>query len=252
MAQEKKSFGQLLLDTVSLIKRNIGGLASIVAIVYLPYTFLFILFVTALAVTKEQMGASASSGQTGIFILFIVLVALAVTVVILAFLLFSIAIIKKIKACDEAQELSPWTAYKNAKLLLGGFIIVMLWAFLKIALWSLLFIIPGVIFALFYSFAQMTFIFDGERGNNALKTSRDIIQPYFWEFVWKSLVVMIMVLVISLIFSFVVERSFPLKTGYQPIVVSTLENLFSGFLGVFPTVFGYFLYKDLKGRKSVA
>lgn len=252
MAQEKKSLGQLLSSTFLLIKKNIGDLAGIVAIVYLPFSFLFFLFIAIPVSLKERLSAAAPSGQAGLIVSFIVLFAVLITITILAFILFSIAILKKIKACDEQQTLSPWAAYKDARPLLGAFIIVMLWFFLKVALWSLLLIVPGIVFALFYSFAQMTFIFDGQRGVNALKTSRHIIQPHFWEFAWKSLAVTVIVLVISLIFSFIVERIFPLKTGYQPIIVSTAENLFNGFLGVFPTVFGYFLYKDLKGRANGA
>lgn len=252
MAQEKKSFGQLLSNTFLLIRENMGDLAGIVAIVYLPFSFLFLLFVAIPIFLKERMSAAAPGGQAGLIVLFIVLFAVLITITVLAFILFSIAILKKIKACDEKQTLSPWAAYKDARPFLGAFIVVMLWVFLKVALWSVLLIVPGIVFALFYSFAQMTFIFDGERGVNALKTSRHIIQPHFWEFAWKSLAVMVVVLVISLLYSVILERIFSLKTGYQPIIVSIAENLFNGFLGVFPTVFGYFLYKDLKERTSGA
>ena len=115
-------------------------------------------------------------------------------------------------------------------------------------LWSLLLVIPGIIFALFYSFAQMAVVLDDRKGMEALVFSRKIIQPFFWEFVGKSLVAGMIFFIVSAVFNVILCRIFPSKTGWDPIWVSLLMNFINGFLSVFPLAFGYFLYQDLKER----
>ena len=248
MTQKKKSLGQLLSDTFLLIKKNFADLAAVVAIVYVPFT-LFLFFVLTLPLVFKDNLSTWSSGEKALsFLLFFILFAVFVTFAFLALLLFSIAMLKKVKACDEGQALLPLEAYKEARPLLGSFIVVNLWVLLKVVLWSLLLIIPGIVFALFYSFAQMTFVFEGKKSLSALRASRDIIQPFFFEFFWKSLVAGILFCVVSGSINFIIERIFSLKTGYDPVIVATLENFIGGFLGVFLVVFWYFFYKDLKGR----
>lgn len=250
MANEKKSLGQLLSDTFLLIKKNFTDLASVVAIVYVPFTlFLFVVMALPL-VFKDRLEMLSPSEKTIPFLFFFILVAIFITFAFLSLLLFSIAILKKIKSCDEGQALLPLDSYKEARPLLGSFIIINLWILLKVVLWSLLLIIPGIIFAMFYSFAQMTFVFDGKKSVSALKASRDIIQPFLFEFFWKSVVAGILFSIVSASINFIIERVFPLKEGYHPIIVSTLENFIGGFLGVFLVAFWYFFYKDLKGRSS--
>ena len=94
----------------------------------------------------------------------------------------------------------------------------------------------------------MAFILDGKRGVDALKASRDIIQPFFFEFVWKSFAVGALFFAVSWSFGLVLKHFFPLKVGYDTIIVGISENFVNGFLGIFPTTFGYFLYKNLKER----
>ena len=244
----RKSLGRLLKDTFFLIKQNLFSLASIVAAVYIPLCVLFLLFLGTASAFKDKMDILSAGKSVLSTIIFIVSLAGFITAVFLATMIFSIAIIKKIKACDEKKNLSAKEAYQASSVLLGPFCIVIFWVLVKVSLWSLLLIVPGIVFALFYSFAQIAFILDEQQGLSALVSSRKIIQPYFWEFVGKSFVAGLIFFVVSGIFRLIIHRIFPSKIGWDPITASILDNLVNGFLGIFPITFGYFLYKDLKER----
>jgi hypothetical protein len=244
----KKSLGALLKDTLSLIKEHLASLAGLVAVVYIPLCCLFLLFFGSAFIFKDKIDMLSANKSILAIILFIIFFAILVTITFLAMMIFSIAVIKKIKACDEKKNFSLKEAYQVSGPLLGPFCIVILWVLVKVSLWSLLLIVPGVIFALFYSFAQIAFILDGKQGLSALEASRTIIQPFFWEFAGKSFVAGLIFFATSAVFKGMIHYCFPLSAGWHPAVASILENLANGFLGIFPITFGYFLYKDLKER----
>jgi|GEM_PF-1148255 len=248
MSLAKKSLGQLLCDTFLLLKRNLFSLSGVVFATYFPLGFLSFLFFWVTFVFKDKIDIFFAQKSILAVIVFIVFFSALIAVVFLTMMLFSIAIIKKIKACDEKKGLSVQEAYRCSVAALGPFCIVSLWVLLKVSLWSLLLIIPGIVFALFYSFAQIVFVLEDKRGLAALVRSRNIIQPYFWEFIGKSLVAGLIFFVISGPCQLIVYLAFPSKVGWDPIMAAVLVNFINGFLGVFPVVFGYFLYKDLKER----
>ncbi len=248
MGVEKKNLGSLLADTFFLIKENFLFLMSVVAVVYVPLCALFFLFLGSTFAFKDEIDALVVNKSALVIFLGIVLFIALIVVTFLAVMIFSVAMIKAIKACDEKKDVSLRDLYQLSFAGLGPFCVVILWVFVKVSLWSFLLIVPGVVFALFYSFAQIVFILDGKQGVSALEASRSMIQPYFWEFVGKSFVAGLIFLVVSGIFSFILHYFFPLNAGWDLVFARILENLVNSFLGVFPMTFGYFLYKDLKER----
>lgn len=67
----------------------------------------------------------------------------------------------------------------------------------------ILFIIPGLIFTVWYSFAALIFILEGVKGYAALKQSKALVSGRFWPVIWRWIVPyfiysVILVLVIGL------------------------------------------------------
>ncbi len=50
---------------------------------------------------------------------------------------------------------------------------------------TILFIVPGVIFGIWYSFAALVFVLEGVKGYEALKKSKALVQGRFWLVVWR-------------------------------------------------------------------
>ncbi len=71
-------------------------------------------------------------------------------------------------------------SWEESKKMFWPFFGLSLLLVLLILLWSILLIIPGIIFAVFYSFAVLVFIFDGQKGMKAIKTSKELVKGYWW------------------------------------------------------------------------
>lgn len=95
----------------------------------------------------------------------------------------------------------------------------------------ILFIIPGIIFSVWFGFSVYIFIWEGLKGTSALKRSKQLVQGYWWPIFGIVIVLGIVVMLISWI------------KFFGPII-----NLF--FMIPFSVVFMFVLYEDLKRIKS--
>ena len=90
--------------------------------------------------------------------------------------------------------------YKDSKSLLWPYLGLSLLTAVLVLLWSLLLIIPGIIFSVFYTFAIYVFFCEGKRGMDALRRSRSLVSGYFWPVFGRIL----FLLLVTLIFAFVI------------------------------------------------
>jgi hypothetical protein len=95
----------------------------------------------------------------------------------------------------------------------------------------ILFVIPGIIFAVWFGFSIYVFIFDGIKGSSALKKSKELVKGYWWPVFARFLVIWIVAMLISWI------------KGLGPII-----NVF--FVIPFCAVYLKVLYEDLKIVKN--
>jgi len=102
--------------------------------------------------------------------------------VISFFLLYLIAIIKSIQYADKGREFKIWQAYYQGLFIFKDYLIVKSLNIIKVIAWFALFIIPGLVFAVLYSFSGYAFLIDGKKGNEALVFSKKIIKPHVVEF----------------------------------------------------------------------
>lgn len=64
-----------------------------------------------------------------------------------------------------------------------------------VMLWTLLFIFPGIIMGIFYMFSLYAFLFAGQRGKQAMKFSKQLVQGYWWA-VFGRLCFLILIIII--------------------------------------------------------
>lgn len=121
------------------------------------------------------------------------------------------------------------------------------WSFFEISciaavftlLWSFLFIIPGIIAAIRYSFAPWAYFFEGLKGSAAIERSKQLVAGNFgWVFM-NYLFLFAGTMVLSFIGS---------KLGSA---ISFIVQMASAFIGIFIFIFSGFMYFDLvkKNRK---
>lgn len=105
---------------------------------------------------------------------------------------------------------------------------------LLVGLGSLFFIIPGIIFGIWFSFSAYILICEDIKGWQALKKSKKLVQDYFWSVFARLALLGLIMLGIFLINIIVQGLGFLLSIGFS----------------AFALVYTYVLYKDLVRVKN--
>ncbi len=88
----------------------------------------------------------------------------------------------------KGEKVELKTALKETGKELASYIWLYIIVFVKIVLWTLLFIIPGIIMAVRYSLAGTAFFAEGKRGNEAVKRSLELTKgAWFTTFAGSGL-----------------------------------------------------------------
>ena len=199
------------------------GITAVPGVIMLAFG---LLFGGGMLLTRTGHGGFFTSVGTGAILLLIMLVVLVYFGV-----WSSVAQIFVIK--DHQENLTFQEAFKRAQPHLGTFFTTSLLAGLAIAGGMILFIIPGILFALWFSQAMFVVICENLYNTAALKKSKTYVQGRLWEVFKKYLLIGVIVYGIAIITSFI-----PL-----------LSNLISFVLTPLTLVYGYVLYRGLRGEK---
>lgn len=101
---------------------------------------------------------------------------------------------------------------------------------LVVMLGFMLFIIPGIIFAVWFGFAKFATLFDGKKGTDALGYSKSLVKGNFWPVLGRVALIVGIAMILSSIPS-----------------VGFLINMF--FTTPFAVIFVYVMYEDLKRQR---
>ncbi len=92
-------------------------------------------------------------------------------------------------ATKDMLEGLPLPTWKQGLAATGNMVLPILWvSFLTslfVGLWTLLFIIPGIIFSLYYVFSGYSVLFDNQRGLGALRFSKSLVKGRWWPVAWR-------------------------------------------------------------------
>lgn len=148
------------------------------------------------------------------------------------------------------KELDISESFKEASKLLVPFIWISLLIAMIVAGGFALFIIPGILFSIWFFFASYVLAFENIKGLPALMRSKHLVKGKWWGVLWR-------ILVLAIIFSFVnvaVKFIPPLqKVDYIPLS-ELLNDVIYSFLWLFffplSLAFHYLIYKNLSELKS--
>ncbi len=149
---------------------------------------------------------------------------------------------------DYEQNITFKEAFKRGRPYINSFFSTGLLAGLAIFGGFILFIIPGIIFALWFS--QSCYIVINENLSNtaALKRSKAYIKGRMWEVFLKYLFIGLIVYG-SLALVSLGASGIALAARTKPENFSWISNVLSFVLAPLLTTYGYVLYKHLKGEK---
>ncbi len=123
---------------------------------------------------------------------------------------------------------------------------------------TLLLIIPGIIFSIWFSFSLYILILEGQRGTQSLAMSRELVKGYFWPVLWRwvapyfvygLLLTIIFVIPIYLIGLAIGDpmAGFAAETPWWSDLISSVLSILT--VPLF-TIIAVLLYKSLKKEKE--
>ncbi|MEW6040831.1 MAG: carboxypeptidase-like regulatory domain-containing protein [Elusimicrobiota bacterium] len=211
-------FGSLIKKTWELFKKRILTLVLLILVGFILAAIGFGIFF--------GLGLLVSGGISGGGVITFISVLLAVTaaaiVISLLYLAFLIAIVDTNIGVKEA--------FLKAKKRVWPFIWLLCLLGLIIVGGMFLFIIPGILFALWFYLWPFVFITEDLRGMNAILKSRHYVKGKVIAVFWRIFLLGI----ISVIF------------GIIPLV-GPIINIFAG---IFITIFSYIIFEELRVMKS--
>jgi len=111
-------------------------------------------------------------------------------------------------------------------------------------LWMLLFYIPGLIMAVFYSLAVWAFFYEGFTGGQALKRSKELIKDYWWSVFGKFVGVFFIFLLI------IVLPTTLIKSAIFASIWGIITQITAFVLVPFFIIYSQLIFKDLKKIKG--
>ncbi|OGZ17723.1 MAG: hypothetical protein A2Z78_00220 [Candidatus Nealsonbacteria bacterium RBG_13_36_15] len=122
-----------------------------------------------------------------------------------------------------------WISILTGVITLGGF---------------LLLIVPGIIFAVWFSLAKYVLVVENLTGTKALFRSKQLVSGCWWEVLWRFITIGIIAIIISIFIDFVGRLiGVPKNINISSLIISL-------FFSPFATVYAFIVYEDLKKIKE--
>ena len=178
--------------------------------------------------------------------------SLIIVVMFLFFIISLITILKIIQADNVNKSAGIFHGYKEAIESLPQFLFDKILYLYKIILWSLVFLLPGLIFGILYSFSGLAFLVDQKRGTEALILSKKIIKQSLVQFLGYSLLALLYSTGIAfpMIYSLDLISNISYEKGWYFVVfmIEYGEYIVIGMSSILFLVFFYSIYQELKNR----
>lgn len=215
------------------------GMSLLAVLGYLPAAFVF-------GMIAATVSLSPSLGATTSNIIYIVLglVGLAAAIFGMYFYLIAqVGLYLLIK--DRNPEQKVWQTFKIARPLALNFFGTNLLTAIFIFLWSLLFIVPGIIMAVFYTFVPWIFILEGLEGKVAMRRSKELVKGKWWPVFWRGLVPALIVWIIFGIPAALIQPDTQADKTY-----SSFMNILSIIISPFFLAYTYYMFVSLVNFKN--
>jgi len=163
--------------------------------------------------------------------LWIILVLLtAAAVFALLNLVFTIILpLALAEAVDEGhkgKEVETSAVYKRAFAETIQYLFVLMLVLIVFLGGSIIFIIPGMVVAIYLKFAIFTYLLEDKRGMDALVTSAWYVKGSWWAILWRQILLAIVLVVIAFVFIIIVGAAI-IALGFSPAIFSILFQLFA-------------------------
>lgn len=244
----------LVLQTIEVYKKN--------AVLFLKYMLLLLIPSGLLTIMSTILGPFVNNILAYGINLLIVLDLIVTLLLSVVSLWISIAFIKTIAKCLKNESPAPikqelisalgmlWPAILVSLLVgiisLGGFI---------------LFVVPGLIFSIWFAFAFNVLVLENQKPMESLKTSRDLTLKRWWPVLWRLFVptfifgiaLVIAQWIVNTPYQFIIKENlanYPSTLLFAAIVFAILNTIVALLFAPLSTIFPIILYYNLKATPN--
>jgi len=155
-----------------------------------------ILFALHLALMALAMSSAVGVGIIVLRIVMIVLAFIATLFLAYYFIRLVISFFLLIKYDYKGDELK---IFKDSRHYFWSYFWLKLLVLILVTLWSLLLVIPGLIFMVFYAMAIYVFFWEGKKGMEAIKRSKRLVKNHWWAVTGRLLFMLAAIYLFELI-----------------------------------------------------
>lgn len=243
----------ILSEAWGIYRSNLKIFAGIVVVPMIAIALLAAIFFVGSLVLKIFANIDALGNVLNFSLGFVVILSVAVFIILLEFW-SQIALITAIK--DRNENISIAEAYRRAWHKIRSYFWVALLTGLITFGGFIFFVIPGIIFSLWFGFAAFIVIEEDLKGMNALLRSKAYASDYLFEIIWRFLFIGLVVFMISFGIGIVFGVPILIATILKAQLLADILNFLSYIVKLLVTpltiIYSYLIYKHLKELKSNA
>jgi MFS family permease len=241
-------FNELLNKAWKVYRLKLKSLLGIEIISALAAIAIIAILLIGGALLAALAAVVGKSFTVVVIILGIILALLAI--VALFYLSFWSQVTLLYNACSE-EPIGAIESYKKTRNRIGGFAWIAIFSGLISLCGFFLFVIPGIIFSIWFSFAAIVFLFENEKGMSALLKSREYVRGKWWGIMFRLWAMAGLFVLLSWLFS---ALGAGLKAANAPQMImffaDFIQSAASFILAPLQIVFLYYVFKDLKNLKK--
>lgn len=175
-------------------------------------------------------------------------------------LFIAIVLISSIKSLIKKEPVDLTALYNSSYSQILSYFWISILTGLAVLGGTILLVIPGIIFSVWFSFAAIVFVIEGVKGTEALRASKELVRGKFWPVLWRwvatyivyGAILTIIIIIPIYIIGFAVGHPAAGFSEVSPWWAALLSNIvYSLAVPLFATV-GVLLYNDLKKEKEIS
>lgn len=155
------------------------------------------------------------------------------------------------KAVSEPMTTTIEGAYRFAAKYFVQYLVLSIMIGVVVMLGFIALIIPGIIFAVWFAFAYLVLIFEGKKGVEAMKASKEYVKGNWWKVFGRFVVLGIAMILLSIVTGLLGYMLFSMFLGVN--LATALSSLITSAIAMpIATAYSYLIYQDLKRLKGAA
>lgn len=235
-----KTATELIIDSWDLYAKNWRKFLPFIIMIFLPTLILSALGTITLYLSVYLPSSSLASN-------IIILVVFAASMVFAIWV--TVALARTIFDCLLAKPTQWKENFLGSSNLIWPVILASFLVGLSVIGGTLLFIIPGIIFAVWYSFTSYAVIFEGLQGLNALRASKSLVVGRWWPIAWRLAITALIFGLLNQTLSYALAfliRLLPLPLFIQSASASVFTSLTSAIIAPLSAGAILILYQSAK------